>query len=129
MTEVPGGWGTATPGWMPAEPLPSSRPGPAAPPRPAWREPHAISAGPLIAGVGATLLWFALFGALGRDLLSYAWWTVGAAVTAWLVAAFLALFGDRGVAVGVALAGGVGLSLAAGLVGERWITTNDWPLW
>ena len=48
---------------------------------------------------------------------------------AWVVAIVLALLGDRGVAVGVALAAGVGLSIAAGFVAVRWIDTNDWPLW
>ncbi len=52
-----------------------------------------------------------------------------AAVSAWLVAAILTLLGDRGVAVGVALVGGLGLSVAAGFVAVRWIATNDWPLW
>jgi hypothetical protein len=45
------------------------------------------------------------------------------------VAAILTLFGDRAVAVGVALVAGLGLSVAAGFVAVRWITTNDWPLW
>ncbi len=99
------------------------------PPRPVYREPHRIAAGPLMAGVGATVVWFVLFGALGRNLLTYTWWTVGAAVSAWVVATFLALFGDRGVAVGVAIVSSIGLSIAMGLTGARWITTNDWPLW
>jgi hypothetical protein len=83
----------------------------------------------VLAGIGGTLLWFALFGAIGRDLVSYAWWTIVAAVTAWVVAGVLALLGDRGVAVGVALTAGVGLSVGTLFVAARWITTNDWPLW
>ncbi|MFI5932397.1 hypothetical protein [Actinoplanes sp. NPDC051494] len=102
---------------------------PALPPRPVYREPNPISAGLLLSGIGATAVWFALFGSLGRDLMSYAWWTVAAAISAWVVAAFLTLFGDRGVAVGVAATSGLGLATAVGLVAERWITTNDWPLW
>jgi hypothetical protein len=148
MTEQQGGWGPATPprGWLPPSATPHSAPpampagmapmgrppaapAPGLPPRPVYREPHPIAAGPLMAGVAATVLWFALFGALGRDLLTYAWWTVAAAISAWLVATFLGLFGDRGVAVGVAITSGVGLSIALGLVGARWITTSDWPLW
>ena len=52
-----------------------------------------------------------------------------AAVTSWIVALVLARFGDRGVAVGIALASGLGLSVAMAFVGARWITTYDWPLW
>jgi hypothetical protein len=83
----------------------------------------------VLAGVAAGAVWFALFGALGRDLASYAWWTIVAGITAWLVAFVLSLIGDRGAAVGVALAGGLGLSIAMGFVGARWITSYDWPLW
>jgi hypothetical protein len=102
---------------------------PGQPPRPIYREPHPVGTGAVLAGIGATVVWFALFGSIGRDLLSYAWWTVVAAVTAWAVATVLAIFGDRGVAVGVAITSGFGLSIAAGFVAVRWITTADWPLW
>jgi hypothetical protein len=99
------------------------------PSRPTYREPHPISAGPLLAGLGAGVAWLALFGALGRDLASYTWWTLLAAVSAWAVALILTAIGDRAVAVGVALASGFGLSIAMMFVGSRWITTEDWPLW
>ena len=97
--------------------------------RPFYREPHPVRAAQVLTGFGATLIWLALFGSIGRDLLTYAWWTVVATVTAWMVATFLAIFGDRGVAVGVAAASGFGLSIAAGFVAARWITTADWPMW
>jgi hypothetical protein len=29
----------------------------------------------------------------------------------------------------VAIISGIGLSVAMGLVANRWITTNDWPMW
>nr|BFE67202.1 hypothetical protein GCM10020092_005030 [Actinoplanes digitatis] len=74
-------------------------------------------------------MWFTLFGSLGRDLLGYAWWTIAAAISAWVVAAVLAVLGDRGTATGVALVAAVGLSIAASVIAVRWITTNDWPLW
>ncbi|XVV17864.1 hypothetical protein ACQP2X_48140 [Actinoplanes sp. CA-131856] len=99
------------------------------PSRPTYREPHPVNAGPLLAGIGAAALWMVLFGTLGRDLASYAWWTIAAAVSAWAVAFVLTYLGDRGVAVGVALASGLGLSIAVAFVGGRWITTQDWPLW
>jgi hypothetical protein len=102
---------------------------PGLPPRPVYREPHPIGAAPLLSGMGATAVWLALFGFIGRDLVSYAWWTVVAAVSAWLVALVLTLLGDRGVAVGVAIVSGIGLSVAMGFVTYRWVTTLDWPLW
>jgi hypothetical protein len=102
---------------------------PGLPPRPVYREPHPVRSGPVFAGLGSAILWFVLFGTLGRDLASYAWWTIVAGVTAWAVALVLSIFGNRGVAVGIALASGFGLSIAMGLVAERWITTENWPLW
>ncbi|WP_412737953.1 hypothetical protein [Krasilnikovia sp. MM14-A1259] len=102
---------------------------PGLPPRPVYREPHPVAAGPVLAGIGATVLWFVLFGSLSRDLLTYAWWTVLAAVSAWAVAAALTVLGDRGVAVGVAVTSGFGLSIASIFVAARWITTGDWPMW
>ena len=128
MAEQRGGWAETSPppGWLPPSAVPAL---PSLPPRPVYREPHPIRTAPLLSGLGAGALWLALFGSIGRDLLSYAWWTVAAAISAWLVAAFLTLLGDRGAGVGVALASGLGLSIAAGFVGARWITTSDWPLW
>ena len=135
MTDGREAWQTSPPpyppprGEMPMAPMraPSGLfPGPS---RPTYREPHPVNAGPLLAGVGSGVAWVTLFGALGRDLAGYAWWTVLAAVSAWLVALVLTVLGDRGVAVGIALASGLGLSVAMAFVGARWITTQDWPLW
>jgi hypothetical protein len=129
MVEQHGSWPAAAQqppaGWLPDRPTAPVGP----PPRPVYREPHPIAVAPLLSGVGATLVWFALFGSIGRDLAGYAWWTLTAAISAWIVAVVLALLGDRGAATGVALAAGVGLSTAAGFVTARWISTNDWPLW
>ena len=102
---------------------------PGMPPRPVYREPHPVSAAPVLSGLGATLLWFGLFGGLAHDLAGYAWWTIVAALTAWAVALLLTVLGDRGVAVGIALASGLGLSIGMAFVGAQWITTYDWPLW
>jgi hypothetical protein len=99
------------------------------PTRPIYREPHPVSAAPVMAGLGATALWFGLFGGLAHELVSYAWWTLAAAVSAWAVALVLTLLGNRGAAVGIAIASGLGLSISVGLVASRWITTYDWPLW
>ncbi len=134
MAERPASWPAAEPpppGWLPAPsdaPPPfGAMPGP--PARPVYREPHPIGATALLSGMGATLIWFALFGSLSRSLVAYAWWTVAAAVSAWLVAVVLTVLGDRGVAVGVAVISGIGLSVAAAFVTARWVTTNDWPMW
>lgn len=119
--------------FRPVTPPPAFRPPsglfPGLPPRPVYREPHPVRAAALMAGLGSGLLWLALFGSLAKDLASYAWWTLIAAVTAWIVALVLSLVGDRGAAVGLALAGGFGLSIAVAFVTGRWITTYDWPLW
>ncbi len=98
-------------------------------PRPVYREPHPVTSLPVLSGLAAAMLWLILFGSLGRDLASYAWWTILGAAAAWLVAGLLAIFGDRGVAVGVAAMSGVGLSVAMTFVALRWIDTLDWPLW
>jgi hypothetical protein len=133
VTDGFGAWRAAGQSPHPQHPNPPARPPsglfPGQVPRPVYREPHPVHAGPLLAGLGSGVLWFALFGSLGRDLTTYAWWTIVAGITAWLVALVLSLFGDRGVAVGLALAGGFGLSMAMAFVGARWITTYDWPLW
>jgi hypothetical protein len=70
-----------------------------------------------------------VFGLLSGGVRGYAWWTVLAAALAWLVALGLARFGDRGVAVGVAIATGLAVSVAAVAVATRWAASGDWPMW
>jgi hypothetical protein len=131
MAEQRGNWLDAAPpvGWVPPHARQQGPPSLLPPLRPFYREPHPVRAVQVLTGLGATLIWLALFGSIGRDLLTYAWWTVVATVSAWIVAILLGIFGDRGVAVGVAAAGGFGLSVAAAFVASRWITTADWPMW
>lgn len=117
------------PGYVPPRDMPPPPIFTGLPPRPVYREQHPVSAGPVVGGLAAATVWFVLFGSLGSGLGSYAWWTIGAALAAWGVAVVLALLGDRGVAVGVAVAGGVALSIAMFFVTVHWITTLDWPLW
>jgi hypothetical protein len=122
------GYGRPPAGYVPSPGRPPSGLFPGSS-RPIFREPHPVAAAPVLAGFGAALLWFALFGGLAHDLAAYAWWTIVAAITAWAVALVLTVLGDRGAAVGVALASGLGLSIAMAFVGTRWIDTYDWPLW
>jgi hypothetical protein len=131
VVQQQGSWPAAPPppGWLPpngARPPSGLFPGPS---RPVYREAHRIGAGSLLAGIGGTALWFVLFGTIGRDLATYAWWTIVAAVMAWAVALVLAVLGDRGVAVGVALTAAFGLSVAIFFVAVRWMATSNWPLW
>ncbi|GAA0439474.1 hypothetical protein Aca07nite_48960 [Actinoplanes capillaceus] len=133
MADRRGSWPAALPpppGYLPPRNAPQPSPQFAAmPPRPTYREPHPVTAAPVLTGLAATTAWFVLFGSLGSSLASYAWWTIGAALAAWAVALLLAVLGDRGVAVGVAVASGLALSIALLFVTLRWVATYDWPLW
>ncbi|MFI7603512.1 hypothetical protein ACIBTV_00110 [Micromonospora sp. NPDC049366] len=103
---------------------------PAGPPtRPTYREPHPVTGGGVTAGAGVAALWLLLFGLLGRDVATYAWWTLIAGLLAWAVALLLVRHGDRGVATGVAIVVAGGWSIAAAVVAVRWATSGDWPLW
>ena len=133
MVDRQGTWAADAPppGYLPPGRGPTS-PAPffsGLPPRPVYREPHPVGAAQVLSGLAAAAAWLILFGSLGRGLASYAWWTIVAAVSAWLVALVLSVLGDRGVAVGVAVASSLGLSVAMLFVGLRWISTEDWPLW
>lgn len=74
------------------------------PGRPTYREPHRVHPTAVIAGALTTLVWLVLWNTRGRGLDGYLITTGGAGVVAWAVALFLARHGDRGVAVGIALA-------------------------
>lgn len=103
---------------------------PSGPPRRTYREPYPVRRLLVLAGFGAGGGWMLLLGAVGGDsLAARGWWTVGAGGVAWAVALVLARYGDRGVAVGVALAGGAGWTVVAGMVALYWMATGDFPLW
>lgn len=102
---------------------------PAGPRRPAYREPHPVRPGAVFAGLAAGAGWVLLFALIGADLPGHVGWTVGASTVAWGTALLLVRYGDRGVAVGVALAAGAGWAAGAGLVALYWIVTGDFPLW
>ena len=83
----------------------------------------------VLAGLAAATCWLVLFSLLGSGLASRVWWTVVAGGAAWLSALLLVRYGDRGVAVGVAVATGIGWAIAGGAVAVHWGLTGDWPLW
>jgi hypothetical protein len=99
------------------------------PPRPTYREPHPVRGGPVTAGLAGAGTWLLLFGLLGQSLAGYVWWTFAAGLVAWAVAVALVVAGDRGVAIGIAIAAAVGWGIAATVTAMRWATTADWPLW
>jgi hypothetical protein len=101
---------------------------PSGPPRPTFREPHPVRVGAALAGAAVAAGWLLLVGLLAQTARGYFWLTTTAAIVATLVALVLVRYGDRGVAAGVAISTGVGLSAAAGLVVYEWVTTG-WPLW
>jgi hypothetical protein len=84
--------------------------------------------GPLAAGAASAALWMLLFGLLATTARGYVWLTFGAGAAAWLSAAVLARFGDRGVAVGVAVSATIGVAVAGIVVTVRWAGGN-WLLW
>jgi hypothetical protein len=111
--------------------LPSRTPSglfPSGPQRPTYREPHLVRTSAVVTGAAVTAAWLLLWGLLAATARGYIWFTIASGAAAWLAALGLSKHGDRGVAVGVALATGAGLAIAFGLVAVRWVTTG-WPLW
>jgi hypothetical protein len=101
---------------------------PTGPPRPIYREPVPVRLGPVAAGAGSAGLWLLLFGLLASTARSYAWLTFGAGAVAWFAALVLARFGDRGVALGVAVITAVGVAIAGIVVTVAW-SHGHWLLW
>ena len=82
----------------------------------------------LAIGAGSGALWILLFGLLGTTARGYLWLTFGSGAAAWLSALVLARFGDRGVAVGIALTTAIGVAIAGIVVVARW-AGGQWLLW
>ena len=101
---------------------------PSGPCRPTFREPHPIRLGAVLGGAGATCAWLLLSGLLATSTQGYLWLTVVAAASAWVCAYWLMRFGDRGAAVGVGLATGVGTSIGFIVMIDNW-ASSGWPLW
>ncbi|GAA2605964.1 hypothetical protein GCM10010399_41170 [Dactylosporangium fulvum] len=97
-------------------------------PRPTYREPLPVRSPMVTAGAAAGAAWMLLFGLLATSARGYIWLTLIAGILAWGASAALARFGDRGVAVGVAIASGVAVAIAGIVVGYR-MAGGDWLLW
>jgi hypothetical protein len=98
------------------------------PARPKYREPYPIRAAAVWAGIGVTSVWFLFFALLAWSVRTYAWSTFAAGAVAGLAAAVLNRYGDRGVALGIAVTSAVGVGIAGMLVGVRYLA-GDWILW
>lgn len=101
---------------------------PSGPPRPTYREPHPVRLGAVVVGAGGAAAWLLILGLLATSLRGYLWVTLLASLVAWAGALLLVKYGDRGVAVGVAVATAIGMSIGFVLLIERW-TSTGWPLW
>jgi hypothetical protein len=82
----------------------------------------------VLAGVGVSVVWQLFIGLLATSARSLVWLVAAAACCAWLAALVLVRYGDRGVAVGAALGGCMGLTIAGILTVAGWATTG-WFLW
>jgi hypothetical protein len=96
--------------------------------RPVLREAHPVRAVAVLVGALAAGVWLLAFGLLSVTLRGHIAWTSLAGVTAWCAALFLARKGDRGVAVGIAAATGVALTVAALSVLAEWARQGVWPV-
>lgn len=97
--------------------------------RPTLRELYPVRLTGVLAGLSATAVWLAGFGALAATLREYAWWMLASGCTAVLAALALLRHGDRGVATGVALALTIGWSGTALALIITWVRTGAWPMW
>jgi hypothetical protein len=79
-------------------------------------------------GAGGAGAWMLFVGLLGTSVRGYAWLSIAAALIAWAYASVMVRFGDRGVAVGIAVATSIGVSVAAIVTVAAWVTSG-WPLW
>ena len=82
----------------------------------------------MVAGLGAGALWMLCFGLLATTIRSYGWLTLAAGLVAWVIALLLLRFGDRGIAVGVAITTGIGWAIGVLIIAVVW-SDRGWPLW
>lgn len=120
----PAGWPAPATTRAPSGLFPSS----SGPPRPTYREPHPAGLSEVTLGGAAGTLWMVLIGLLSSGARGYVWWTITAGLIAWGSALALARWGLRGVAAGIALTSGLGVSIAMVVVIEHW-ADGHWLLW
>jgi hypothetical protein len=82
-----------------------------------------VAAGALVAS-----LWMLLFALLSSGIRGYLWLSLSAGFSVAAAAAVLAKFGDRGVAVGAAVAASFGVSVAMVVLVSR-AFAGEWLLW
>ncbi len=98
--------------------------------RPRWREPHQVRVGAVAAGSALSALWVMVcLLAFARSGAGFAWVTLAASTIATVVAAVLARYGDRGVAVGVAAVAGTAAGVTGLAVELYLLLTGNWILW
>ncbi len=96
--------------------------------RPYFRETHAIRLPAVAVGAAGGSIWYVLFGLLWGSAAGYSWLTILAGVVAVVVALTLCVRGDRGAAVGIALASAFSVSATGLVVIVHWLHGN-WLLW
>ncbi|MBA3490217.1 MAG: hypothetical protein H0T78_11900 [Longispora sp.] len=79
-------------------------------------------------GAAGGSIWYVLFGLLWGSAAGYSWLTILAGVVAVVVALTLCVRGDRGAAVGIALASAFSVSATGLVVIVHWLHGN-WLLW
>jgi hypothetical protein len=96
--------------------------------RPTYREPMPVVSGKVAVGALVAAMWMLLFALLASGVRGYLWLSLSAGFAVAVAAAVLVKFGDRGVAVGAAIAGSFGVSVAM-LVHILRAIGGDWLLW
>ena len=93
-----------------------------------YREPLPVRGGRVATGAASAAGWMLLFGLQAGTARAYVWLTIIAGIMACGTAMVLVRFGDRGVAVGVAMSSGVAVAIA-GLLAAFRLVGGDWLLW
>jgi hypothetical protein len=87
-----------------------------------------VAGGKVAAGALVASLWMLLFALMSSGIRGYLWLSLSAGVSVAVAAAVLAKFGDRGVAVGAAVAASFGISVAMLVLIFR-AFAGEWSLW
>jgi hypothetical protein len=96
--------------------------------RPAYREPLPVVGGKVAVGALFGAMWMLLFALLASGVRGYLWLSLSAGVAVAVASVVLVKFGDRGVAVGAAIASAFGVSVAMLVLILR-AYAGEWLLW